>query len=84
MRREPNPKREWGAIAAANHSQDPTHELLTKEQLRKRLNLPSTRGVDELVRRRVIPVLRLGHRTIRFVWPDVRSAIDRLTIREVR
>ena len=57
--------------------------LLTKKQLAERLGLTSTRSVDELVRRRAIPIVRLGHRTARFSWPDVRVAIDRLTVREV-
>ncbi|MES2569472.1 MAG: hypothetical protein V4710_05390 [Verrucomicrobiota bacterium] len=40
-------------------------ELIDKEELRRRLSLPSTRMVDQLVRRRKIPFLRLGHRTVR-------------------
>ena len=58
--------------------------LLNKEQVRSRLNLPSIRGVDELIRRRRIPVIRIGHRTARFHWPEVKAAIHRLTIREVQ
>jgi hypothetical protein len=57
--------------------------LLTKKQLRRKLNLPSTRGVDELVRKRKVPYLRLGHRTLRFSWPAVQAALAKLTVREV-
>jgi len=57
--------------------------LLTKEELRQRLNLPSTRGVDELTRRRKIPVIRLGHRTVRFSWPAVEAALKKLTTKEI-
>jgi hypothetical protein len=57
--------------------------LLTKENLRQRLNLPSTRGVDELVRRKKIPVVRLGHRTTRFSWPDVERALRHLTVKSI-
>jgi hypothetical protein len=57
--------------------------LLSKEELREKLNLVSIRGVDELVRRRKIPCLRLGHRTLRFSWPHVQAALEKLTIREV-
>lgn len=57
--------------------------LLTKVQIKERLNLPSTRGVDELVRRRKIPVVKLGHRTVRFNWPDVQAAIAKLTLKAV-
>ena len=58
-------------------------EFLTKQELRAALNLPSTRSVDELVRKRRIPIVRLGHRTVRFSLPQVRAALEKLTIREV-
>lgn len=57
--------------------------LLTKEQLRDALNLPSTRMIDELVRKRKIPVIRLGHRTVRFDLVKVEAALERLELREV-
>jgi hypothetical protein len=55
-------------------------ELLTKEQLRRRLNLKSVRGIDEMVKHRKIPIIRLGHRTTRFSWPDVETALRKLTV----
>jgi hypothetical protein len=58
-------------------------QLLTKEQLRDALNLPSTRMVDELVRRRKIPVLRLGHRTIRFDLAKVQAALEKLELKAI-
>ncbi len=58
-------------------------ELLTKEQLRVRLNLPKLRIIDDLIRKRSIPVTRLGHRTVRFNWPKVQEALERLTVKEV-
>lgn len=57
--------------------------LLDKEGLREALALPSTRMVDELVRRRRIPVIRLGYRTLRFNLADVEAALTKLTIKEV-
>ena len=57
--------------------------FLTKEQLREALNLPSTRMIDELVRKRKIPVIRLGHRTVRFDLVKVEAALDRLEFKEV-
>ena len=60
-----------------------TSDWLTKEQLRERLNLPSTRMVDELVRKHKIPVYKLGHKTIRFNWEHVKEALARLEIRAV-
>jgi hypothetical protein len=56
--------------------------FLDKEQLRKRLSLPSTRGVDELMRTKRIPFLRLGHRTVRFDWPKVEKALARFEVKE--
>jgi excisionase family DNA binding protein len=57
-------------------------ELITKEQLAKRLNL-TVAGVKNLIQRRAIPVLRLGHRTIRFRWSEVEVAIERYRQAEV-
>ena len=57
--------------------------LLTKEELRAALNLPSTRMVDELVRKRKIPVIRLGHRTVRFNLAKVAAALERLELKAV-
>ncbi len=55
--------------------------LLTKEELRVALNLPSTRMIDELVRERMIPVLRLGHRTIRFDLVKVMAALEKFELK---
>lgn len=57
--------------------------LLTKEELMTALALPSTRMVDELMRKRKIPYLRLGHKTVRFDLAKVLSAIQRLEVKEV-
>ena len=61
----------------------PSVQFLTKRELQERLNLKSTRAVDELVRTRKIPCVRLGHKTLRFNWADVEAAIRKLTVREV-
>ena len=58
-------------------------EFLTKKELRARLNLPSTRMVDELMRKRLIPYLRLGHKTVRFSWEKCAAALAKLEIREI-
>jgi hypothetical protein len=57
--------------------------FLNKEQLREKLNLVSTRNVDQLMRTKRIPFLRLGHRTVRFDWPKVEKALARFEVREV-
>ena len=54
--------------------------LLTKQQLAARLGADSTRLVDDLVATRKIPVIRLGHRTVRFLWEDVCEALKALTV----
>jgi len=56
--------------------------FLNKKQLRKTLSLPSTRAVDELMRTKRIPFLRLGHRTVRFDWPKVEKALARFEVKE--
>jgi hypothetical protein len=53
-------------------------EVMNKEQLRERLKL-GPRSVDELIRTKKIPVIKIGHRTVRFCWPDVAEALERLT-----
>ncbi len=55
--------------------------FIDKKELRKRLSLPSTRAVDELMRAKRIPFLRLGHRTVRFDWPKV-EALARFEVKE--
>jgi len=62
---------------------DPPSELIDKEELRRRLNLPSVRMVEELMRKRKIPFVKLGHRTVRFSWPKVLSAITALEQRAI-
>jgi hypothetical protein len=57
--------------------------LLDKRQLRERLNLKSLRSVDEMIRDRKIPVIRLGYRTLRFSWPAVEAALEKLTRKSI-
>lgn len=53
----------------------PGDGLLTINELAARLRLhPVT--VRGLKRRGVIPSLKLGHRTLRFSWPDVLAALQ--------
>lgn len=55
-------------------------EFLTKKELARRLRAESTRLVDEMVAAGKIPVVRLGHRTVRFEWGDVCQALEKLTV----
>jgi hypothetical protein len=56
--------------------------LLDKHALAQRLGI-SPDGVLKLVAIRHIPVIRLGHRTLRFSWPAVEKALGKLTMQEV-
>lgn len=70
------------SLLAQNPTDNRCEQLLTKEQVRLRLGLPNKRAVDELIRRRQIPVVSFSTKTARFIWPDVLAALGRLTIRE--
>ena len=50
---------------------------MTKEQLRVRLNLPSTRKIDYMMLQKMIPFHKWGSKTVRFEWPKVKSALDK-------
>ena len=60
-----------------------TRQLWTKEDVRRRLSLQSTRGVDELVRKRMIEKVVLGHKTVRFDPDSIEAAIRRFTIKAI-
>ncbi|MEI8285586.1 MAG: hypothetical protein WCG52_11430 [bacterium] len=89
LRACPYPRQHGSALCAAQGGEKTISknlenaDWLTKEGLRVRLNLPSTRMVDELARRRQIPVVKFGHRTVRFFWPAVEAALKHLEIREI-
>jgi len=84
---ESNPTKEGrrGALVAGQliATASPHCQLLTKEDLRRVLNLPSTRSVDELVRRRVISAIRIGWRTVRFSLSAVLADLEKVTVRAV-
>ena len=57
-------------------------KLLNKAQLAERLNM-TLRGVECMTRSRIIPVIKLGHRTLRYSWPRVCEALAKREVREV-
>lgn len=57
--------------------------LLSKNQLREALNVPSIRILEEMMRKRQIPFIKLGHRTVRFDLSRVLEALRRLEVRAV-
>ena len=60
-----------------------TPDLLTKEELREKLNLPSTRMVDQLMKKGMIPYLPLGHKTVRFDLAKVKAALEKFEVKAV-
>ncbi|MEI7822827.1 MAG: hypothetical protein WCK55_18095 [Verrucomicrobiota bacterium] len=56
--------------------------LLDKSQLAALLNT-TPRGVECMTRARKIPVIKLGHRTLRYLWPRVCEALAKREVREV-
>ncbi len=56
--------------------------LVTKDQLAKLLGL-KRRGVECLVAKRKIPVLRISRRCVRFRVRDVMQALSRFEVEEV-
>ena len=56
--------------------------LLKKDQLAKLLGL-TVRGVEGLVAKRKIPVLRISNRCVRFDVPAVMAALSRFEEQEV-
>ncbi|MCX6968080.1 MAG: excisionase family DNA-binding protein [Verrucomicrobia bacterium] len=55
---------------------------LNKLEVAERLGT-TKRGVEEMMRRRKIPFLKLGHRTVRFDWTAVEKAVARLEYKAV-
>ena len=60
-----------------------TIHYLNKLELAERLGI-TERCVKEMMRRRKIPFLKLGHRTVRFDWAAVEKAVARPEYKAVR
>lgn len=59
------------------HLQEP---LITKRET-ARLAAVSTRTIENWGRQRLIPVFRIGGRTVRYRWSDVAAALDRFRVK---
>jgi len=57
--------------------------LLTAKQIATQLGLPHDDYVKALARKRKIPSVRLGYRTIRFDAAKVAKALEKLEVRAV-
>ena len=82
MRNQHGHKAKRDKTAPANGSAaDGPAELLTRKQLSKKINL-STRSIDSLQQRKVIPVIRLSPRCCRFSLQAVLQALGRFEVKE--
>ena len=52
-----------------------TEPLVTKEVIQERLSLPSLDALDNLVKSKRIPAIRLSRKITRFRWSDVETAL---------
>lgn len=67
----------------AAHPEKDGSALLTKKELAQRLGLRSTRIIDSWIRKRMVPVMILGHRTRLFDLEKVRAALAKFEVQEV-
>lgn len=68
-------------VSAGSAANDPA--LLTRKQLAKKLGL-STRSIDNLQKRRALPVCKISARCCRYSLEAVLRALGRFTIEEVK
>jgi len=71
-----------GVTATAKRSTDNDPALLTRRQLARKVSL-STRTLDSLQKRKVIPVIRLSPRCCRFSLEAVLRALGRFEVQEI-
>ena len=74
-------KKPRGATATVKGPTDNDPALLTRKQLSPRVNL-STRTIDNLQKRKVIPVIKLSARCCRFSLEAVLRALGRFEVKE--
>lgn len=70
-------------MIAKSRLPDDSDHLADLQDIARKLRV-SKRYVQALVRRRVIPVIRLGRRCMRFDLESVMTALKKFEIREVR
>ena len=56
--------------------------LLNTPQVAAKANV-SKRTINNWLRQKKIPYIRISPRCVRFYWPDVQKALDRFTVKEV-
>ena len=70
------------SIKTSSQNSAEVEQYLTKSELAKRLKL-TRRGIECLVARRIIPVIRLSRRCVRFSWEAVQRALAKLEVKEI-
>jgi len=79
---EKNTIEHGGSVSATGSAlNDPA--LLKRAELARALSI-SSRSVDNLQRRKVIPSVRISPRMVRFSLPAVLRALDRFTVKEAK
>ena len=78
-----NPSNTEETHAGGTGRERASERLLKRHELAARLAM-SSRGIAELTRKRMIPVIRLGRKCVRYDFAKVKAAIDRFEIKEVR
>jgi len=69
-------------LTTVNSPTSNSQQLLTKDELAERLRL-TRRGVECLVARKLIPIIRISHRCVRFSWDAVKAALAKLEVKEI-
>lgn len=72
-----------GASVPATETAADVSDLITKKVCARKASL-STRTIENLMKRRLIPWVALSKRCVRFSWPSVRAALCRLEVKEVK
>lgn len=64
-------------------NQTDTENFLTKEELRQKLNLPSTRKIDYMMKAKMIPFHKWGPKTVRFDYAKVKEALAKFEYKAI-
>jgi hypothetical protein len=70
-------------MQSQNDTESKHPKLLTKEKLREALNLPSTRKIDYMMKKHMIPFYKWGPKTVRFDLAKVMAALEKFEYKAV-
>jgi excisionase family DNA binding protein len=83
MSRQTKSSLQYNSAATAAWTPALQESLPRKQDVAKRYNI-SVRTVERLIHDRLIPCIKFNARCVRFRWPDVEAAVNRLVIKEVQ